>query len=69
MGEENLIEALNTLETQDFIARLSSEVDPAYKFTSDFIQEVALSLLPQAKREELTIRRNQSGSIVRASTC
>jgi predicted ATPase len=69
MGEENLIEALNTLETQDFIARLSSELDPAYKFTSDFIQEVALSLLPQAKREELTIRINQSGSIVRASTC
>jgi class 3 adenylate cyclase len=69
MGEENLIEALNTLETQDFIARLSCEVDPTYKFTSDFIQEVALSLLPQAKREELTIPINQSGSIVRASTC
>ena len=68
MREENLFEALKTLEKQEFIADLSSDSSPLYKFTSDFIQEVAFSLLPQAKREQLANRLNQGGSDVRAST-
>lgn len=53
MNEEQLIEALSTLEKQEFISCLKSEPDRMYRFTSDFFQEVALSLLPQAKREQL----------------